>query len=357
MSEGVSNQLPDTEQAHELESVKVTLGAKLAAERKSKEWSIEHVASQLNLAARQIHALETDNYAALPGMASVRGFVRAYAKLLKIDATPLVAMIASEQITPTQPLEPKRQLAAASFSDNRMMSADHRRSSPKAILVAIVVVLLAFGVIVVERMGGWPTLSQSLSSQFKELSSPSVTNTSEQVPPVENANVAATTPEVASAPASSLVSTATTSSGNFATPAASSAVTDEQAAGSRNQVSELTSTPTPTPAPVPASAAPKVDVPPTVVVTAATPAPEKATSVAKGLLVLKVRQDSWVEVKAGKNALISRLMRAGSTEQVEITEAAALTLGNAAGVDVSFRGSPLDIKAEAKNNVVHLSLK
>ncbi|HXA47284.1 MAG TPA: DUF4115 domain-containing protein, partial [Burkholderiaceae bacterium] len=77
----------------------------------------------------------------------------------------------------------------------------------------------------------------------------------------------------------------------------------------------------------------------------------------KGLLVLNVRKDSWVEVKVGKNPLISRLMRAGSTEQVEITESASLTLGNAAGVDATFRGNPLDIKAEAKNNVVHLSLQ
>ena len=64
-----------------------------------------------------------------------------------------------------------------------------------------------------------------------------------------------------------------------------------------------------------------------------------------------------MEVKEGRNALISRLVRAGSTEQVEITEPAALTLGNAAGVDVVFRGSPLEIKADAKNNVVRLSLK
>ncbi len=61
----------------------------------------------------------------------VRGFVRAYAKLLKIDATPLVAMIAGEQITPTQPLEREAAQPSAPFSDNRLMSAGHRRSSPK----------------------------------------------------------------------------------------------------------------------------------------------------------------------------------------------------------------------------------
>src|ERR1700736_2109394 len=65
-------------------------GAQLAAQRQALNWSIEQVANQLNLAPRQIQAIEADNYAALPGMASVRGFIRAYAKLLKIDAAPLL---------------------------------------------------------------------------------------------------------------------------------------------------------------------------------------------------------------------------------------------------------------------------
>jgi len=50
-------------------------------------------------------------------------------------------------------------------------------------------------------------------------------------------------------------------------------------------------------------------------------------------------------------------VKAGSTEQLQIAEPTTLTLGNAAGVDVIFRGSPLEIKSDAKNNVARLSLK
>ena len=353
MSEAASNDVPGTEPTLGAEATTLTLGARLAAERMAKEWSIELVASQLNLAARQIQALETDNYAALPGMASVRGFVRAYAKLLKVDAVPLVAMIASEQITPTQPLEPKRHLAAAPFSDNRLMSADHRRSSPKAILVAIILVLLACGAIVVERMGGFPTLSQSLSEQFKDLSNASATasttNTNAQVSTTENlgANPAASAPESASASASNPEPNSPPTAAPVVDQSATQVVTPV-AAPNVAPISVATTAPVAT----------RQNNVPVITTTAKAiePAPEKAP-VAKGLLVLKVRQDSWVEVRAGKNALLSRLVRAGSTEQVEITEAASLTLGNAAGVDASFRGNPIDIKAEAKNNVVHLSLK
>ncbi len=79
----------DVVQADEVVAQVLTVGAaSRCVERESKEWTIAYVASQLNLAPRQIHALETDNYAALPGLVSVRGFIRSYAKLLKIDAKP-----------------------------------------------------------------------------------------------------------------------------------------------------------------------------------------------------------------------------------------------------------------------------
>ncbi|HSY28202.1 MAG TPA: RodZ domain-containing protein [Burkholderiaceae bacterium] len=342
MSEAASNDVPDPELTPEVVPLTVTLGARLAAERELKAWTIEHVASQLNLAPRQIQALETDNYAALPGMASVRGFVRAYAKLLKIDATSLVAMISSEQITPTQPLEPKRHLAAAPFSDNRLMSAGHRRSSPKTILVAIVVVLLAIGAIAVERMGGWPTLSQSLSTQFKELSAASPSSPAAQPTAGEtlNSNAGTATAEPPPEPVASVPAevSATVSSAAHDESTVSDAVKVEP-----NPV-------LPAEKQVSASASVIKTVPVAV-------APIKTSVGEKNLLVLKVRKDSWVEVRAGNNALISRLVKAGSTEQVEIAGPATLTLGNAAGVDVIFRGSPLETNADAKNNVVRLSLK
>jgi cytoskeleton protein RodZ len=334
MSEVASDQLSGAEHAPNVDATSSTLGARLATERMAREWTIEHVASQLNLAARQIQALETDNYAALPGMASVRGFVRAYAKLLKIDATPLVAMIASEQITPTLPLEPKRQLAAAPFSDNRMMSTDHRRSSAKTILVGIVVVLLAFGAIIVERLGGWPTLSQSLSTQYKELSAGSASNTNVQSP-TEESSVSAVLPssEITQVAASTIT--------------AASASQAIEPAASEGRVPEAS----------PTAIVARQSEGPAVANLHSESTIEKTAGVAKGLLVLTVRKDSWVEVRAGKDALLSRLMRAGSTEQVEVTEPASLTLGNAAGVDVTFRGNPVDVKAEAKNNVARLNLK
>lgn len=331
MSEAANNCAPSPESIPETATSSATVGAQLAAARQSNGWTVEQVASQLNLAPRQIVALEADNYPALPGLASVRGFVRAYAKLLKIDATPLVALVAGEQIAPLPVLEPKRNVTAAPFADNRLLASGHRRTSLKTILVAILIVLLAVAAVVVERMGGWPALSQSLSTQYKQISETST-----------NAQSAAPTDSAASA---------TSASADAAAPAAEAVaapVSPVAPAVANDAPKTVSSAPSKLETTTEASAA-------KVAVAAAQPdAPAAGT---KNLLVLKVRQDSWIDVKAGNTSLISRLVKAGSTEQLQIAEPTTLTLGNAAGVDVIFRGSPLEIKSDAKNNVARLSLK
>jgi len=71
-------------------------GAQLAAGRTALGWSVEQVATQLKLAPRQITALEKDDYPALPETAIVKGFTRAYAKLVKLDPEPILALMATD---------------------------------------------------------------------------------------------------------------------------------------------------------------------------------------------------------------------------------------------------------------------
>lgn len=335
MSEAANTGAPSPESTPETAASSASVGAQLAAARQSKEWTVEQVASQLNLAPRQIVALEADNYPALPGLASVRGFVRAYAKLLKIDATPLVALVAGEQIAPLPVLEPKRNVTAAPFADNRLLASGHRRTSLKTILVAILIVLLAVAAVVVERMGGWPALSQSLSTQYKQISETSTI-----------AQSAAPTDSTASASADAVAPAAEAVATPASTTSPLAADVRPNDAGANDASKTAPVTPPKTDAAAPAA---KLAV-------AAVPADVPAAGT-KNLLVLKVRQDSWIDVRAGNNSLISRLVKAGSTEQLQIAEPTSVILGNAAGVDVIFRGSPLEIKSDAKNNVARLSLK
>ena len=65
-------------------------GAHLAAKRQIKGYSVEDVACKLHLRVRMIELLEADDYQALPESVFIKGYLRAYAKLLDIPADPLI---------------------------------------------------------------------------------------------------------------------------------------------------------------------------------------------------------------------------------------------------------------------------
>lgn len=66
------------------------IGTRLREARVAANLTIEEVAHSLKFSPRQIERLEADDYAALPGGTIVRGFVRNYARLLKLDADVLL---------------------------------------------------------------------------------------------------------------------------------------------------------------------------------------------------------------------------------------------------------------------------
>lgn len=68
-------------------------GARLAAARNAAGWTVEQVAAQLKITRHQVLAIEADDYNSLPAPAIIRGFVRTYAKLLRIDSAPLLELM------------------------------------------------------------------------------------------------------------------------------------------------------------------------------------------------------------------------------------------------------------------------
>jgi cytoskeleton protein RodZ len=71
------------------------VGAELARARQAAGLSLEEAARQLKFAPRQLDALERGELARLPGGAAVRGMVRSYARLLRLDPESLVTRIAA----------------------------------------------------------------------------------------------------------------------------------------------------------------------------------------------------------------------------------------------------------------------
>jgi len=73
------------------ESPPAGCGARLAWERERAGLTVNDVAARLRLHPKQVRAIEEQALARLPEPAYVRGFVRSYARMLGIDAAPLLA--------------------------------------------------------------------------------------------------------------------------------------------------------------------------------------------------------------------------------------------------------------------------
>lgn len=87
---------------HDPFSSSETVGKILSSARADWGLSKEEVAANLNLSVDIIQAVESDEYDRLPGYTFVRGYIRAYANLLRLDSDKLTAMV---DVKPDQLLE------------------------------------------------------------------------------------------------------------------------------------------------------------------------------------------------------------------------------------------------------------
>ncbi|MEP7328577.1 MAG: RodZ domain-containing protein [Betaproteobacteria bacterium] len=83
----------DIPDAAPITPIALSAGVRLREARAAAGLSIDAVAQQLKLAPRQVKALEDDDFAALPGRTFVRGFVRNYARLLRLDTLEVLAAL------------------------------------------------------------------------------------------------------------------------------------------------------------------------------------------------------------------------------------------------------------------------
>ena len=73
----------------DLESV-LSLGQQLQSAREKRGMSVADVSRQLRMSVRQVEALEAGDFDKLPAGTFLRGFIRNYAKLVLIEAEPLL---------------------------------------------------------------------------------------------------------------------------------------------------------------------------------------------------------------------------------------------------------------------------
>ncbi|MED5594741.1 helix-turn-helix domain-containing protein [Janthinobacterium sp. P210006] len=305
-------------------------GAQLKAQREALGWPVEQVADQLKLAPRQVIALEEGDMAALPNVAVVRGFVRAYAKVVRLDAAPLVAMIEVHPAPAQDPAAPVRREISATFSESRFPSMTQRSSNQTPLWIAgavAVVVAAAFGAY---KLGYVPA---SLLSSHAEKETAHA-----DVGPVETTLIK---------PGQDLTPVQTPSVPLISVPPppGNDTQTGAPAANAASAPAVAAVLPAAVPAPAPAA-------------TAAVAPPVAAAAVGANALVLKVEQDSWVEIRRpGTTPLISRMVKAGSTETFDITGPATLVVGKPGVVQATLRGAKLDLPTVAGGTISRVSIK
>lgn len=337
-------------------------GAQLAAQREAMGLTVDQIADQLKLAPRQVVALEADDYNSLPNMAVTRGFVRAYAKVVKLDAAPLVAMIEVNPVAGHEHPQPARREISASFSGSRFPTMTERSSKPSGWLMG-----LAGAAVVAAAVGAYYVgLFPNLAPGHKDAATPAA---SVPVPapaasaPLQSANVpliSVAPPADPNAPAPASATAAAQPA--TAAPAATVAVPTVPAAGQPPTSTPASGAqPGATPAGAVKPGAQPTAQPAAAAPVAAQPAPAAAAPAAPaagGALVLTATEDSWITIQPpGKKALVSRMLKAGSTETFDITEPALLIVGKPTHVKATLRGAALDLPSVQGGTISRVNVK
>jgi len=313
-------------------------GKALAAQREAMGWTVEQVADQLKLAVRQVVALEQGDYANLPGPAVVRGFVRAYAKVVKLDAAPLVAQIALD--TPAAPDNSAaiRRDKPTSFSQVRFPTNGKRASKMPWFLIGGIVLLVG-GAGAAWQMGLLPKLTMPSMAPAVTATAPAATT--------PDASVTVLPPPVQAAPQPGAAKPAE------AHPPVIS-----------NPVPLISVPPTTTPSSAaagpgtPGGVAPAPLTPAGVTPPGAVTAQAPAAAGAPNALILTVREDSWIEVRQPKGPkLFSGLVKAGRIEAISVNGPVTLIVGRPSAVDVTLRGQPVALPVVAGGRVARVNLQ
>jgi cytoskeleton protein RodZ len=294
---------------------RATAGALLRAAREAGGLSVDAVAQQLKLAPRQVTALEEDDYTHLPGRTFVRGFVRNYARFLRLDVGTVLGALPAGAAVPAL-AAPTLQQTAPTMGE--LPVTDHARPVPAGHSADLAAIVAAAALYEWLRPAVTANLSSAGHRRRRASGHCRACPRRQAVPTAEPATCppSATAAEVAS-PAVAATQTAVGSAP--ATLAASKSIE----APAREGIAGA----------------------------AAAPGPGDAQ------LVLQFRDFSWTEVKdRDGRVLMSSMNPGGTTQAVSGAPPFEIVIGNASDVRATFRGQPVDLVPHTRQNVARFTL-
>lgn len=342
MSAESLSSVPQDEVPHSMPAPAPTIGQTLRSAREASGMSAADAAKALKLSTYQIEALEADSWSVLPCTTIVRGFVRNYARLLKLDADHLLGHLQSTQSE--RPLEMPMGTRVSMPLEGRVRKKD--KATVFAGLSVLAVALVMFFFVPQnfwqDTLAGLKTATQSAGAST-EGGAAKLPLAQEQVAPLS----ADKSPAVAiAAPNVTVLSDA------------------PQAPAARPEQAPVVP-----PANAVDTAVADKDVPPPAQLVSGTiggansggagsSAGSSTGSSAGDTLKFSFAQPSWVEVRDKNGDIIfSQLSPAGSQKEIAGKPPYALVVGNASHVALSFRGKLVDLSQRSKDDVARLTVK
>lgn len=326
-----------------------TLGERLLAAREEKKLSLQDVSDSLRFSVKQISALERGDFDALPDAMITRGFIRNYARLVEIDAEPLLT---SYRIYVPDP--PLGTLSMESLMHEVMPGKD---SQPwlQYILGSILVLLFLLAWFFYMDYMPKPAPVEADKAPVA-------------VAATENAPVEINLPQIALPTGERLVdgsnadaTNAANSDANQAATNSSSAVSSsaDNAALPKAAPNDNSDTSTKSKLPEAAVAPAAVLKPePTVKAEVAAVSTTKAAPAATKKVTMAFTDESWVRAtdKSGK-LIFEKILSAGSQDGFEGVPPLSLVIGNASATKLIYQGKPVDLTAVTQSNVARLTLE
>jgi cytoskeleton protein RodZ len=317
--------------------------AALASARQAAGLSLEEAARQLKFAPRQLEALEAGQLQRLPGGTFVRGMVRSYAKLLRVDPEPLLAQIAAQVPPPDAERLAQRYSQPVPFSDGA------RRSNYLYVALSLVLLVAVAAVALQWRQERKSTSTLAFVSAAQMPAEPARAGTAQA--PAPAAAAASTAKSAAAAPGAKQVAGAAPSAKSQASAASTAMAPEPKPAAI---------VPAPKPAAVAAAPAPK----PAAIAAAAAPrepaaAAEAALAAAgTGRITLQFDGESWVEIRSGSGKLlVASLHTAGTERLVSGVPPFEVVIGNAQQVRLTYNDKPVDLSPYVKVEVARFTLQ
>lgn len=275
-------------------ALSASAGAMLRAAREAQGLHIAALAVALKISVKKLEALESDQFALLPGTVFIRALASSICRILKIDPAPILEKL------PATTLAHLKTDDAGINTPFRMPSnaswALPLKQLSRPLVLAVVLLLLGAAVLVV-----YPLFQR---------------------------------PDAASVPKSELSTVII-------------APTSPAPMGQQDPVAELALAPSP----VPAESSPGLSASESLVVV-------PGTGATTGLLVVKAHGVSWVSVvDAGGVIQVSKNMTEGEVVGVSGVMPLSVVIGRSDTTEVQVRGKPFDLTGIAISNVARFEVK